>query len=75
MMPTLGVHRTDRDDEGWYKDLPVAGSDFCQLQWNLKRQTWVDMFLKVGITLLSDTEATNWGAKRPGVFYVGRKLK
>lgn len=69
MIPALGEHRTDRDDEGWYEDTPVAGSDRLQLQWNLYRRTWEKMFNDHGAWLASDRLAGECGAIKTGVFF------
>ena len=45
MIPTLGVYRTDRQDEGWYDDLTG------QPQWNLTRQHWQEHFHAAGLKL------------------------
>jgi ubiquinone/menaquinone biosynthesis C-methylase UbiE len=73
MIPTLGVHRTDRDDEGWYEDTEVPGVAYCQLQWNLKRTTWANSFALSGIRLMNDAVPAACGAHKPGVFYFGTK--
>lgn len=67
MIPTLGVYRTDRDDEGWYEDLTG------QPQWNLHRATWEMMLAGAGLVLDPDQTALDAGALRPGVFYIGTK--
>src|SRR5208337_194204 len=71
MIPTLGVHRTDREDEGWYEDTKLPGVSYCQLQWNLKRSTWASIFARCGIRLMNDVVAASCGARKPGVFYLG----
>jgi len=68
MIPTLGVYRSDRDDEGWYEDL--SG----QPQWNFWRQTWESFFMEAGLVLDETAKAEQFGALKPGVFYFGRKL-
>ena len=73
MMPTLGIDRTDRDEEGWYEERQTEGSPIRQMQWNLKRHTWEHFFLKYGLTLLSSKETALFGAKKPGVFFFGSK--
>ena len=75
MMPTLGIDRTDRDDEGWYEERKVPGSSIKQMQWNLKRHTWEKYFLKYGLMLSPLNEAASFGAKKPGVFFIGNKSK
>lgn len=74
MIPALGIHRTDRTDEGWYEDLEVPGSTERQMQWNLRRETWEAMFVKAGIQLMADSLAQRCGALKPGVFFFGIKL-
>ncbi len=71
MIPTLGIHRTDRDDEGWYEDIEVVGCAQRQMQWNLKRSTWARMFEEAGIRLIEDSLAKSCGALKPGVFFFG----
>ncbi len=73
MIPTLGIDRTDRDDEGWYEERPVAGTDVRQMQWNLHRDTWNSYFASVGLDLLDDSVAADAGAKKPGVFFFAKK--
>jgi SAM-dependent methyltransferase len=73
MMPTLGIDRTDRDDEGWYEEREVQGSPIKQMQWNLKRHTWEQYFFKYDLMLFPFNEATSFGAKKPGVFFFGKK--
>ncbi len=75
MIPALGIHRTDRDDEGWYEDTDVPGSETRQLQWNLRRPTWVRMFEQAGIYLFEDSLARSCGARKPGVFFFGLKVR
>ena len=67
MVPTLGVYRTDRNDEGWYEDLTG------QPQWNLLRTTWEEYFLNTGLSLHPVDESVKYGALKPGVFYFGYK--
>jgi ubiquinone/menaquinone biosynthesis C-methylase UbiE len=67
MIPTLGVYRTDRDDEGWYGDLTD------QPQWNLCRDTWESYFRRSGLDLWETDVVARFGAVKPGVFYFGRK--
>ncbi len=71
MIPTLGIHRTDRDDEGWYQDTAVAGCGHRQLQWNFHRETWNEMFDQADLLLFGDTLAAACGARKPGVFFFG----
>lgn len=74
MIPALGIHRTDRDDEGWYEDTEVSDCAQRQMQWNLKRPTWGGMFERAGIQLMADSLAQKCGALKPGVFFFGVKL-
>lgn len=74
MIPALGIHRVDRDDEGWYEDTEVPGSEVRQLQWNLRRETWARMFEEAGVHLFADSLARLCGARKPGVFFFGLKL-
>ena len=67
MVPTLGVYRTDRDDEGWYEDLTG------QLQWNFFRTTWGEHFSGAGLSLYPEGVSGKYGALKPGVFYFGHK--
>lgn len=67
MLPTLGVYRTDKHDEGWYEDLTG------QPQWNLRRDTWESYFTQYGLGLWDIDLAQRFGALKPGVFYLGRK--
>ncbi len=73
MIPTLGVHRTDRDDEGWYEDTAVEGCDARQLQWNLWRETWAKTFDQADLLLLDDSFAAGCGPHKPGVFFFGAR--
>ena len=75
MIPALGVHRTDRDDEGWYEDTEVDGAEARQLQWNLRRGTWARMFEDAGIHLFEAPLAKSCGAHKPGVFFFGLKVR
>ena len=75
MIPALGIHRTDREDEGWYEDTEVPGSEAQQLQWNLRRSTWSRMFEEAGIHLFKDSLARSCGAHKPGVFFFGQKVR
>ncbi len=74
MIPALGIHRTDRDDEGWYEDTDVPGSDTRQLQWNLRRPTWSRMFEQASLHLFEGSLARSCGARKPGVFFFGLKV-
>jgi len=67
MIPTLGVYRVDRQDEGWYEDLTG------QPQWNLNRETWESYFSEYGLMLWETDSSQQFGALKPGVFYFGRK--
>jgi SAM-dependent methyltransferase len=67
MVPTLGVYRDDRDDEGWYPDFTG------QPQWNWTRATWARHFSACALTLWDVDTAARHGAKKPGVFYFGTK--
>ncbi|MDH7515000.1 MAG: class I SAM-dependent methyltransferase [Bacteroidota bacterium] len=73
MMPALGIDRTDRDDEGWYEERPVPGSPIRQMQHNLKRGTWENMFRACGLSLFPAEDAAAFGALKPGVFFFGFK--
>ncbi|MFH1147696.1 MAG: class I SAM-dependent methyltransferase [Pseudomonadota bacterium] len=73
MIPTLGIDRTDREDEGWYEERPVPGELVAQMQWNLKRSTWESYMTNAGLELFDDDLAKEFGALRPGVFYFGRR--
>ncbi len=73
MLPTLGIHRSDRDDEGWYEDTEVHGASYRQVQWNFKWETWSLMFAGAGLTLMPDAVAKECGAHKPRVFYFGVK--
>jgi phosphoheptose isomerase len=73
MIPALGIHRTDRDDEGWYEDTEVPGTTERQLQWNLTRESWARMFTDAGIHLFEASLAQSCGAHKPGVFFFGQK--
>lgn len=69
MMPTLGIYRTDREDEGWYDDTgPIP-----QMQWNFRRHTWESFFRLSGLTLLDNEYAVQCGANKPEVFYLAYK--
>lgn len=67
MIPTLGVYRTDRCDEGWYKDLTG------QPQWNLRRDTWETCFTQCDLSLWGLGVPKRFGALKPGVFYFGTR--
>jgi SAM-dependent methyltransferase len=73
MMPTLGINRTDRDDEGWYEELTAPGAGVRQMQWNLRRNTWESYLKSAGMNLLDDSFAVNSGALKPGVFFFASK--
>jgi len=75
MMPTLGIDRTDRDDEGWYEERQVQGSPINQMQWNLKRNTWEKYFADSNLLLFPLIGVVEFGAKKPGVFFFGKKQK
>ena len=69
MMPTIGHYRDDRSDAGWYEDL----NDPPQMQWNLPRAAWESWFADSGISLEEVDVARDFGALRPGNFYLGFK--
>ena len=73
MMPTLGVDRTDRDDEGWYEERQVPGSPIRQMQWNLKRESWESFFTNAHLQTYPIEESKVFGALKPGVFFFGEK--
>lgn len=73
MIPTLGIDRTDRNDEGWYEERQVQGSPIRQMQWNLKRQTWNQFFLQANLILFPMETSATFGALKPGVFFFGKK--
>lgn len=74
MIPTLGVQRADRDDEGWYEEFRIDKFNMpLQLQWNLKRNTWESYFYETGLTLCPHSIAQSFGALKPGNFYFGCK--
>ncbi len=73
MMPTLGIDRTDRDDEGWYEERQVEGSPIRQMQWNLKRDTWESYFTNAHLKNNPLEESKVFGALKPGVFFFGEK--
>jgi D-sedoheptulose 7-phosphate isomerase len=75
MIPTLGIHRTDTEEEGWYEDTEVAGCSQRQLQWNLRRDSWAKMFEDAGLLLVEGSFAARCGAHKPGVFYFGVKAQ
>jgi SAM-dependent methyltransferase len=67
MVPTLGVYREDRADEGWYPDFTG------QPQWNWTRSTWERHFAEYSLDLWETESAVAYGAQKPGVFYFGNK--
>ncbi len=71
MVPALDYYRNDRTDEGWYEDLDSNR----QLQWNYLRETWEEMFKKVGLKLFNVVESKKYGALKTGVFFFGNKEK
>lgn len=73
MVPTLGIDRIDRTDEGWYEERELKGSSIRQMQWNLKRETWEANFVVSGLHLYETSIASDFGAIRPGVFFMGEK--
>jgi SAM-dependent methyltransferase len=73
MMPTLGVDRTDRTDEGWYEEREVPGSPIRQMQWNYRRETWSKLFSDAGLELEPAEYSKQFGAIKPGVFFMGKK--
>lgn len=73
MIPSLGVDRVDRSDEGWYDERPVKGSPILQKQWNFSRQTWEAYFSAAGLELFAMEQSKDFGAHRPGVFFFGVK--
>ena len=75
MLPTLGIYRTDRTDEGWYTDLSVGEGNPEQMQWNLVRRTWETYFREANLKLYPVEDAEQFGAKKAGVFYFGEKTK
>ena len=74
MVPTLGIDRTDRADEGWYEEREIEGQPIRQMQWNLYRSTWEMIFMQAGLKLFDRDFPAQFGAKKPGVFYFGCKL-
>lgn len=75
MLPTLGIYRDDRADEGWYEDLSPNLRIPNQLQWNYSRVTWESYFNKAGLALEHMDQPKRFRAEKPGVFYFGRKIK
>lgn len=75
MIPTLGIHRTDEEEEGWYEDTEVEGCGQRQMQWNLRRDTWAEMFRDAGLLLVEDAFAAACGAHKPGVFFFAVKAQ
>lgn len=73
MVPTLGIDRTDRNDEGWYEERSLGDDHKLQMQWNYKRGTWESLFTKSGFTLFEEALAYRFGAIKSGVFYFCRK--
>lgn len=73
MMPTLGVDRTDREDEGWYEERPIDNHPISQMQWNLRRETWEKVFEANGLRLSYTNFPEKFGAIKPGNFYFGYK--
>lgn len=67
MLPSLGIYRTDRADEGWYPDLTG------QPQWNFMRPTWARHFAQAGLSLWEIEAAGRFGAMKPGVFFLGER--
>ena len=65
MLPSLGIYRTDRADEGWYPDLTG------QPQWNFTRASWDRHFAQAGLGLWETQAAGRFGAMKPGVFFLG----
>jgi SAM-dependent methyltransferase len=74
MVPTLGIDRTDRTDEGWYEEREIEDQPIRQMQWNLYRDTWEKIFEQQGLKLFDYDLPVRFGAKKPGVFYFGCKL-
>jgi len=75
LLPTLGVYRTDTDQEGYYADLPSGGPDGAQQQqWNLTRASWADLFAGAKIMLFDPGLARACGANKPDVFYFGVRI-
>ena len=73
MLPTLGIDRTDRNDEGWYEEREVNGQSIRQMQWNLYRHTWEKVFVQQGLKFFNYDLPAQFGANKPGVFYFGHK--
>jgi len=73
MMPTLGIDRTDRTDEGWYEEREIDGQPILQKQWNFKRVTWESLLKKAGLMLWDFDLPRKFGAIKPGVFFFGVK--
>jgi SAM-dependent methyltransferase len=73
MIPSLGIDRDDRSDEGWYEERLVNDGQVQQMQWNLFRDTWTAYFNNCGLILFDDTFSQKFGALKPGVFFFGRK--
>ena len=74
MVPTLGIDRIDRTDEGWYEEREIENQPIRQMQWNLRRSTWEKIFKDQGLKLFDYNLPAQFGAKKPGVFYFGYKL-
>jgi SAM-dependent methyltransferase len=72
MMPTLGIDRNDRSDEGWYEERKVDGCPIRQMQWNLRRETW-ESYFEGHLELFDMQLATSFGAIKSGVFFFGYK--
>ena len=73
LLPSLGIDRTDREDEGWYEEREVKGAPIRQLQWNLRRETWTRYFSNAELKLWDIAISSKFGALKPGVFYFGEK--
>ncbi len=69
LIPTLGIDRTDRDDEGWYEERRVQDSPIRQMQWNQKRATWEQIFFDANLHLFPRDKSAEFGALKPGVFF------
>lgn len=74
MMPTLGIYRRDRDDEGWYEELKSSAKhEPLQMQWNWRRSTWQQILSDASLECMPVDVSMNHGAINPGVFFFGKK--
>ncbi len=76
MVPTLGIDRTDRKDEGWYeKRRSCEQPRTWQMQWNYYRKTWEDLLKKASFKLYPIDIPINYGELNGRFLFRKKRIK